>query len=291
MCRFSQEGYPTASGQPVLVDFERSVFRRGDYDDHAPVVPQRGARFSGSFRTYTNNTFRDKIRQVIYGVNHVAKRNSFDVLASLKQNAERPRLLIIGGGTLGLGTDTLYNDGSVDIAAVDVYPSPYTCLLADAHGLPFADAVFDGVWIQAVLEHVLEPHVVVQQIHRVLKPQGVVYAETPFMMQVHEGAYDFTRFTRSGHRWLFRDFEQIDSGLLGGAGWSMLWAVRYFWRGFGFGEKVATALTAPFFWLRYFDHLMRHRPNADAGLGFFFFGRKSSHALSHQDIIAYYQTQ
>ncbi len=290
-CDYARDGYPTAGGQPVLVDFEKSVFNRTDYDEDKSVVLPSGVMFSGSFRTYSNMTFRDRIRQVIYGVNHVATRNSFAVLKSLKARSAKPRLLIIGGGTLGLGTDTLYKDGSVEIVGIDVYPSPNTCLLADAHWLPFANEVFDGVWIQAVLEHVLEPHLVVEQIYRVLKPDGVVYAETPFMMQVHEGAHDFTRFTFSGHRWLFRKFAQIDGGSLGGAGWAMLWSVRYFWRALGIGDKAATTLTAPFFWLRYFDHVMRRRTSADAGLGFFFFGRKSETAMTPKEIIAYYQTQ
>ncbi|CAH2407660.1 hypothetical protein MES5069_620012 [Mesorhizobium escarrei] len=34
------------------------------------------------------------------------------------------------------------------------------------------------------------------------------------MQQVHEGAYDFTRFTELGHRWLFRRFETISRGAL-----------------------------------------------------------------------------
>ena len=37
---------------------------------------------------------------------------------------------------------------------------------------------------------------------------GIVYAETPFMQQVHEGAYDFTRYTVLGHRYLFKKFKQ-----------------------------------------------------------------------------------
>ncbi len=56
------------------------------------------------------------------------------------------------------------------------------------------------------------------EIHRVLRPGGIVYADTPFLQQVHEGAYDFTRFTDSGHRFLFRRFERIDSGSVAGCG-------------------------------------------------------------------------
>lgn len=290
-CDFAGDGFPTASGQPVLVDFEQSVFRRDDYGENDRSAHPSGVNFSGSFRTYTNRSLRQWFRILVFGINRLARRNSIEVLKVLKTRTASPRLLIIGGGALGEGTNTFYQDKQVQVFATDVYPSPNTCLLADAHCLPFANDVFDGVWVQAVLEHVLEPHVVVQQIHRVLKPGGLVYAETPFMMPVHEAAHDFTRFTLSGHRWLFRGFEQIDGGVLGGAGSTMVWSIRFFWRALGLGDKASTLLTAPFFWFRYFDKIMRGRVNADAALGFFFFGKKSDNAMGLNDIIAYYQTQ
>jgi hypothetical protein len=104
-------------------------------------------------------------------------------------------------------------------------------------------------------------------------------------------AHDFTRFTLSGYRWLFRHFEQINAGVLGGAGSATLWSVRFLWRALGAGDKAATLLTLPVFWLRYLDKLMRGHPNADAALGLFFLGRKAETTLNPRDIIAYYQTQ
>ena len=44
-----------------------------------------------------------------------------------------------------------------------------------------------------------------------------------FMQQVHERAYDFTRFTQSGHRWLFRRFSEVSAGPVGGAGVALAW--------------------------------------------------------------------
>ena len=70
-------------------------------------------------------------------------------------------------------------------------------MIADAHYIPFRDGSFQGVLIQAVLEHVIEPEKVVGEIHRVLAKDGVVYSEI-FMQQVHEGAFDITRFSISG---------------------------------------------------------------------------------------------
>ena len=61
---------------------------------------------------------------------------------------------------------------------VDVYATQSVDVICDAHYIPYGNGVFDGVWIQAVLEHVLEPSKVVSEIHRVLKDGGVVYADT-----------------------------------------------------------------------------------------------------------------
>ena len=73
-----------------------------------------------------------------------------------------------------------------------------------AHYLPFKDETFDGVWIQAVLEHVVSPETVVKEIFRVVKNHGLIHSEIPFMQQIHMGKNDFTRYTASGHRFLFK---------------------------------------------------------------------------------------
>jgi hypothetical protein len=59
---------------------------------------------------------------------------------------------------------------------------------------------------------------------------GVVYAKTPFMQQVHECAFDFTRFTEVGHRRLFRRFDDIDRGVAVDPASALLWAAGYFAR-------------------------------------------------------------
>jgi SAM-dependent methyltransferase len=101
-----------------------------------------------------------------------------DLLRQNRVASERPVILVIGGGTVGGGLDDLYNAVDIDILAFDIYWSPFTQFMADAHRIPLADAAIDGVVIQAVLEHVLEPKIVVDQIHRVLKPDGLIYADT-----------------------------------------------------------------------------------------------------------------
>jgi SAM-dependent methyltransferase len=153
------------------------------------------------------------------------------------------------------------------------------------------DASVDAVWIQAVLEHVLEPAAVAAEIHRVLHHAGLVYAETPFMQQVHERAYDFTRFTRSGHRWLFKHFSEIDAGAVTGAGVSLLWSIRYFSRTLGAGDKFSRIVTLPFFWLRFFDRFGRSRARADAAAGVYFLGRRAEQPISPRSMPDYYDGQ
>jgi SAM-dependent methyltransferase len=197
-------------------------------------------------------------------------------------------VLVIGGGAIGAGADHLYNTQGIQVVGTDVYASTNTNVVADGHFLPFQNETFDAVWIQAVLEHVLDPSVVVGEIHRVLKPGGIVYADTPFIQQVHEQAYDFTRFTLSGHRWLFRRFEEIDSGAVGGAGKALVWSIRYVALSMGLSTRLATLMALPFFWLRFIDYFAKPGPKSDAASGVFFFGRRSETELIAKDMLQYY---
>src|SRR5207237_1273309 len=43
----------------------------------------------------------------------------------------------------------------------------------------------------------------------------------------HEGAYDFTRYTRTGHRRLLRGFDELGSGAVSGPAVALVWSVRY----------------------------------------------------------------
>ena len=122
-------------------------------------------------------------------------------------------MLVVGGGEVGAGMQPLMDATDIDVISTDIYVSEVVSVACDGHQLPFADAGFDAVVIQAVLEHVVEPWTVVAEIHRVLKPRGLVYADTPFMQQVHEGAFDFTRFSELGQRRLFRQFAEVDRGV------------------------------------------------------------------------------
>ncbi len=282
-CGQSRSSFLYTEGQPVLVDFQQSLL------DEARFNGRSGA--SVRDRNLAPGNFKSRVVRRLLGENDVARQITERFVAGLSSLSDTPRVLVIGGGEVGSGAGSLYESESVNVIGTDIYVSPNTTLVADGHCLPFADQSMDGVWIQAVLEHVLDPPRVVSEIHRVLKPGGLVYADTPFMQQVHEGAYDFTRFTLSGHRWLFRHFRMIDAGFTGGPGTTLNWAVRYFVRFMTRSQKVAAAARLAFFWLRYFDRWPGGRFAADGASGVFFYGERAESPIRPQEILEFYEDQ
>ncbi|MBK7642328.1 MAG: class I SAM-dependent methyltransferase [Planctomycetes bacterium] len=68
-------------------------------------------------------------------------------------------------------------------------------VFGDGRRLPFADASFETVLSTEVLEHVLSPRAVVEEMARVLKPGGRLLVTVPFMQPLHEIPSDFYRYT------------------------------------------------------------------------------------------------
>jgi SAM-dependent methyltransferase len=273
--------FPQAFDQPALIDFDNSIVDRDAFETNS------GASYSERKQRRLSRA----LRRLAFGRNQIAETKVSQVLDDIKSLKHEPRLLVIGGGAVGNGAASLYQDPDVKIIGTDIYRSTHTTLIADGHRLPFADESIDGVWIQAVLEHVLDPQQVVAEIHRVLRTEGTVFADTPFMQQVHEGAYDFTRFTMSGHRWLFRNFTLIDAEVTGGAGLATLWSIRYLIRTLTGSAKLGLLAAAPWWWLRFADRLSDRRNIADAASAVYFYGRKCNDSITPKDVIAFYEQQ
>ena len=215
--------------------------------------------------------------------------NCIKFIEKLDQQAD-PNVLVIGSGEKGSGTDALWNDKRVTIIGVDIYESPTVDILCDAHYLPFADKYFDGVWIQAVLEHVVDPNSVVSEISRVLKLDGLVYSEIPFMQQIHEGPYDFSRFTLGGHRFLFREYAEVGSGKLGGPVDDMAWTIKHFVIAMTSSKVIGKLFELSFRFL--FSPVTRFlsRKRKDSYSGSYFLGRRSqNHNISHVELLKYYE--
>ncbi len=277
--------FPIINGIPILIDEEHSLFSINDF------VNQHKTTFYGSQSKLAQavNEFLPDISR-----NLKSRRNYNKFAKLLLSQSSTPRVLVIGGSILGGGMEAILRYPCIELVDSDVTFGPRTALICDAHGLPFEDNSLDGVIVQAVLEHVVDPWQCVEEIHRVLKGDGLVYAETPFMQQVHGGRYDFTRFTHLGHRRLFRKFEEIDSGAVGGPGMALAWSYRYFLLSFTSSSFLRRLIGAfvrlTSFYLTYFDYLLIDKAGTlDAASGYYFMGRKSDHILSEKDLIKLYK--
>jgi len=279
--------FPIIDGVPVLLNEAESVFSIGDYISRRATTV--GVRKQSRLSTFLlQNCIPSIGRRVNSGHN-------FEKFVSLLLGqSSAPKVLVIGGRVIGHGMESLLVNPSIELVESDVAFGPRTTVICDAHSLPFASGSFDGVVAQAVLEHVADPYRCVKEIHRVLKGQGLVYAETPFMVPGHFERYDFTRFTHLGHRRLFRWFDEIDSGAVCGPGMALAWSYRHFVMSFTTSQMIRkliyvfTAFTS--FFLKYFDRFLIDKAGTiDAAAVHYFLGRKSDTALPDRELIKKYR--
>lgn len=126
----------------------------------------------------------------------------------------QPLVLDLGSGgkgdaqILGLSEETMAH-----LIRTDMKAGVGIDFVADAHHIPMADGVLDGVVFQGVVEHVARPWLIAAEIVRVLRPGGVVFCEAPFIQWYHEDPKDYYRFTEDGLKALFDGCASVDSGV------------------------------------------------------------------------------
>ena len=128
------------------------------------------------------------------------------------------------GLVLNIGSgNSLRQKGVVNVDMMDYENVDIVC---DIHNLPFKDNSIDAVMSLAVLEHVREPALVLKEVHRVLKPGGLIFSVIPFMQPFHASPHDYQRYTLPGIEFLHRDFQKMESGVFSGPTSGALWAFQ-----------------------------------------------------------------
>ncbi len=179
----------------------------------------------------------------------------------------------IGSGNRRLRPDTIN---------VDVHSWENVDILADAHDLPFADNSLDGIVCAWVLEHLKDPKQAIGEFRRSLKPDGVLYLSTNFIMPFHPSPHDYYRWTIEGLRQIFHDWEIIEIKPILGPTCALLFIVQE-WIAIALSFNIRplknflwiliTILTFP---IKIFDLILIHYRTAESIVtGFYIIAKKS----------------
>ena len=279
VCTACAEGFPLAGSRPILLRSDNDLFAIAAYLQAKPDTrsgPQGWARWVPSPSV------------------NLASIRVLNQLRSKLDTAGPGTILVVGGGRQRAWLDPLLRAVQAhQVVYSDIDSGADVDLFCDAHDLPFVDGAFDAVVTTAVLEHVLYPERVAAEITRVLKPGGLLYSELPFMQQVHEGAYDFTRYTLSGHRRLFNQFAELDAGLVAGPATAFVWALENLVLAFvaqsSLRKLAKLAVRVGAGWLKYLDYALAHKPQSmDGASCTYFYGSKALVRVADADIIVRY---
>lgn len=147
-----------------------------------------------------------------------ARRNLIFQLLSKKRIKDNVKILSIGVGT-GDELEVLNKFGEVSIIdinkkALDLIPKKlfYKKQVGDARNLSFKEKSFDIVVAFDVLEHIKEDNLVIKEIYRVLKQNGIFFFSVPafqFMYSSHDKALNhYRRYSKKHLKLLLKNFKQ-----------------------------------------------------------------------------------
>ena len=182
-------------------------------------------------------------------------------LLTAETNDTSPTSVLVVGGAVegeGFGIDGIWEN--IRLVETDIAFGPRTNVICDADDLSFRPGIFDGVIVQAVLEHVLHLCDVFSQIERVLQPE-VSYTRRHLLCSrcTWEGSTSRDSHILATGR-LFRSFAEIDSGPACGPGMALAWSYCYFLQSFFRGRSLRLAAFAfgslTSFYLKYFDRYL-----------------------------------
>jgi SAM-dependent methyltransferase len=133
----------------------------------------------------------------------------------------------IGGTVLEIGArvvgpSSTLNAGKFEpeckFIGLDIHEAPGVDIVEDAHFLSdsIAPGTIDGVFSEAVIEHLACPWLLAAQINKVLKLGGLTLHAVPHSFPIHETPNDFWRMSSEGLKVLFSPavgFEVIEVGM------------------------------------------------------------------------------
>jgi len=296
VCQACNLSFPIYENVPILIDEQHSVFRIQEIKHAAYLESKSQKEFSFSVKFMARGIvkFLMEITPTLYSkkrANEIA--NIFLNRIHLIDKAS-VTILSIGNGTGGLIFNQLKQKNKFVLWETDVYMTPERMFISDIQQLPIPSESVDVILTEGVLEHVMNPHMAVSEIHRVLKPGGLVMSTTPFILGVHMPTSDYMRFSRLGLIKLFDKFNPIECGVIDGVFVALAYQLSYAFMAIASvvtsGNLSAIKLAKYcgnylIFWLKFIDSIFRKNSiSEDSAASFYFIGEKQDSGVDDLEI-------
>lgn len=156
-------------------------------------------------------------------------------------------------------------DRRAGFIGLDLFAGTGVHLRADLERLPFGNDAIAAIECDAVLEHVRQVDRAVAELHRVLRPGGLLHVVVPFNHPFHEYPADFRRWTLDGLGELLSGFDIVATGVRTGPTATLLTFLLEYVKVISPRplKRMAYAAAGWVVWpLRHLDMLLYRRPDA-----------------------------
>lgn len=108
-----------------------------------------------------------------------------------------------------------------------------------------SDNCADTIVSLSVMEHLCEPQIFLNESYRILKNDGVMILQVPWMWWIHEAPYDYFRYTPYGLKYMFEKAGYKDIHIQPMTGFFTMWFLKmnYFSLKWIKGSKLRKTLT------------------------------------------------
>ena len=257
----------TDEGRRMQAEYQAHTPAPSEPNAPEPATPTKKDGLKGRLKN-----FLERLRQPIH------QYPTAEINTMYRWAGDGTRILSIGGGP------TRNNDCEINLN-LGLFPN--VDLVGDAHHLPLLSEKVDGIWCNAVLEHVDNLECVVAEMKRVLRPGGYLFVFNPFLFGYHGYPGDYRRLTKTGLTRLFDDLETVTTGTGVGPTYALLLLGDFYIQHYApillhtrrrkIIEAVRALYTLLFYPLKHLDRILnRHDESHLLACMLYYMGRKKS---------------
>jgi SAM-dependent methyltransferase len=162
-----------------------------------PEALPRGYGFEGPDEKCKADAWRHSLFRELDRVDYTMRRYFVDEFHFRHVRNVKPgsRVLDLGGHRTGKRGQFDICRYDLRVVCVNLSNRKGTDVQADARWVPFEDGSFDVAICSELVEHLFSPQDVLREIHRLLRPGGVLLMCAPFLHRIHGDPNDYGRYT------------------------------------------------------------------------------------------------